>query len=115
MEIWGKKDNMECREFERLIPDYLAKKLDYPALKRFYEHMEECADCREELDIQFLVAEGMQRLEEGNAFDLQTELAQRLEETGKTIRRHSTFLYIGIGMEIVALGMLASIVVWILL
>ena len=115
MEIWGKNNKMECREFERRIPDFLAKKLDYPALKLFYEHVEECADCREELDIQFLVAEGMHRLAEGNAFDLQTELGQRLEETRKTLRLHGAFLCLGICMEIAALGMLASIVIWILL
>ena len=73
MEIFGKNNKMECKEFERRIPDYLAKKLDYPALKLFLEHLDECADCREELDIQFLVAEGMHRLAEGNAFDLQTD------------------------------------------
>ena len=115
MEIWGKKENMDCKEFEKLIPDYLAKKLDYPTLKRFYQHMENCRNCREELDIQFLVSEGMHRLEEGNAFDLQTELEQRLEETKKSMRIHSVFLHLGIVMEIVALGMIAAIVVWILL
>ncbi len=115
MEIFGKNNKMECKEFERRIPDYLAKKLDYPALKLFLEHLDECADCREELDIQFLVAEGMHRLAEGNAFDLQTELGQRLEETRKTLRLHSAFLYLGICMELAALGMLASIVIWILL
>lgn len=115
MEIWDRNKKMECREFERRIPDYLAKKLDYPTLKRFFEHIEGCADCREEMDIQFLVAEGMHRLAEGNAFDLQTELGQRLEETRKTLRLHSAFLYLGICMELAALGMLASIVIWILL
>lgn len=115
MEILGKKENMDCKEFEKLIPDYLVKKLDYPTLKRFYQHMEECRDCREELDIQFLVSEGIHRLEEGNAFDLQTELELRLEETRKSMRIHSIFLHLGIAMEIVAIGMIVAIIVWILL
>ena len=59
--------------------------------------------------------EGMQRLEEGNAFDLQSELGQRMEESEKSIRYHSAFLYLGIVMEIVAVGMLGGIVIWILL
>ena len=31
--------------------------------------MQECPGCKEELVIQFLVTEGMQRLEDGDAFD----------------------------------------------
>ena len=115
MEIWGKRENMDCKEFVRLIPDFIARKMDYPTLKRFYGHIGKCAECREELDIQFLVREGIQRLEEGNAFDLQYELEQRLEETRKKIRFHSAFLYLGIVMEMVAIGFLAGIVVWVLL
>ena len=88
MDIWGKSEQMSCKQFEKLIPDFIAKKLDYPDLKRFYEHMEQCADCREELDIQFLVMQGIQRLEDGNAFDLQFELRQRLEETRRKIHIH---------------------------
>lgn len=105
----------ECKDFEKLIPEFIAKKMDYPTLKRFYEHVQHCPDCREELDIQFLVQEGMQRLEEGSAFDLQSELKQCMEEAAKSIRYHSAFLYLGIVMEIVAVGLLIGIVIWILL
>lgn len=115
MDIWGKPEQMDCKQFERLIPGFIAGELDYPDLKKFYEHMEQCADCKEELDIQFLVMQGIQRLEDGSAFDLQFELRQRLEETKRKIRFHSVFQYLGVGMEIVAAGMLAGIVIWILL
>lgn len=106
---------MGCKEFEKLIPDFIARKLDYPALRRFCGHVGRCEACREELNIQFLVTEGVQRLEDGRAFDFQAELAQRMEEAGRSIRFHSAFLYLGIAMEIVAAGLLAGIVIWILL
>lgn len=115
MALWDREEKMECKEFERLIPGYLGGKLDFLTLKRFYEHRKHCRDCGEELDIQFLVTEGIHRLEDGNAFDLQFELAQRLEETRRKIRFHSAFLYLGIAMEIAAAGLLVGIVVWILL
>jgi hypothetical protein len=115
LEKWNRNEAMECREFEKDIADFITKKMDYPILKRFYEHVEHCADCREELNIQFLVTEGMQRLEKGSTFDLQSELEQRLEEARKSIRYHSAFLYLGIAMEIVAVGLLIGIVIWILL
>lgn len=114
MELWGKKENMDCKEFERLIPGFIAGKLDYLTLKSFSGHMEQCGSCKEELVIQFLVTEGIQRLEDGSAFDLQAELEQRLEETRQRIRFHSIFLRIGSVMEIIAVGLLAGIVVWLL-
>ncbi len=115
MAPWERKENAECKEFEKLIPGFIGRKLDFPTLKRFYEHWEHCGECREELSIQFLVSEGMQRLEDGNAFDLQSELEQRLEETRRKISFNSAFLYIGSALEIVASGLLVWIFVWILL
>ena len=71
---------MNCKEFEKNIPEFIAGKLDFLTLQEFGEHMQECPGCKEELVIQFLVTEGMQRLEDGDAFDLQRELEIRLTE-----------------------------------
>lgn len=106
---------MDCKEFERLIPDFISDNLDYKNLKRFSSHMESCESCREELTIQFLVTEGMQRLEDGRAFDLQKELNHHLEMTKKRIRLHDTFMRIGLVLEIAAVGLLAGCIIWILL
>jgi len=112
--LTGKK-RMDCKEFERLIPDFIDQKMDYPTLKSFSEHINECGECKEELVIQFLVREGIQRLEDGDAFDLQSELDARLQETGQRLKFHGIFLCLGIAMEILAVGILFGIVVWILL
>lgn len=106
---------MDCKEFERLIPDFITNKLDYQTLKKFSEHMEYCEDCKEELVIQFLVTVGVKRLEDGNVFDLQGELNARLEETRKKIMWYTMFLRIGLAMEIAAAGLLAACILWILL
>ena len=106
---------MDCKEFERLIPDFVSDKLDYQNLKRFIRHMDHCENCREELTIQFLVTEGMQRLEDGRAFDLQKELQQRLEEAKKQVRLHDAFMRIGLMLEIAAVGLLAGCMIWVLL
>ena len=107
--------NMGCKEFEKRIPDFINRRLDYSALKRFSEHMERCENCKEELVIQSLVTEGIQRLEDGNAFDLQSELEQRLEEARRKIRFHGRILHFGIALEILAAVMLIGIGIWILL
>ena len=106
---------MDCKEFERLISDFIADKLDFYSLKEFCSHMEFCENCKEELNIQFLVREGMQRLEDGRAFDLQGELNHRLEEARRRVRIHDTFMRIGLMMEVVSAGLLAGFILWILL
>lgn len=106
---------MDCKEFELMIPDFIDRKMDYPSLKRFREHVNCCGECREELTIQFLVREGVQRLEDGGAFDLQSELEQRLEEAERKVRLQDGFLYVGIVLEFLVVGLLAGVIVWILL
>ena len=73
------KIKMTCRQAEKLIPLYLSGELDTKELKDFARHMEQCTVCTEELSVQYLVAEGMNRLESGEAFDLQKEVKENLE------------------------------------
>ncbi len=106
---------MECKEFEKLIPDFIENKMDYFTLNRFNNHRKKCADCREELVIRFLVTEGIQRLEEGDAFDLQRELDCHLEEAERRIRFHSRFLRVGEVLEMMAILAIACAVIWVIL
>ena len=103
---------MDCKEFERLIPGFIARKMDFQTLIKFNEHLENCGDCKEELVIQLLVSEGMQRLEEGSAFDLQNELKVRLDDARRKIKFHSSFLYAGAVLEILTVIVFAGAVVW---
>lgn len=105
---------MNCKDFEKLIPDFLEQKLDFLTMKEFQEHKEKCPACSEELEIQFLVAEGMQRLEEGDAFDLEGELQLQLADAQRKVRRHTGFLKFGAVLEIIAVVLLGLGVIWIL-
>ena len=106
---------MDCKEFEKLIPDYIAKKMNYLTLKRFSEHMDKCENCKEELTIKFLVTEGIQRLEDGRAFDLQAELNGRLNEAKKEIEKCGKLMRVGFTLKMIALLMLVGIIIAILL
>ncbi|MDE6318231.1 MAG: zf-HC2 domain-containing protein, partial [Lachnospiraceae bacterium] len=55
--------DMNCKEAEKMIPSFLNGELDGYDLAEFVEHIEECPECKEELSIQFLVAEGLEQLE----------------------------------------------------
>ncbi len=97
---------MECKEFEKLIPDFIDHKLDYKTLEQFNKHRKQCENCNEELVIRFLMTEGIQRLEEGDSFDLQTELDRYMEESEKKVRKHRKimdFLLAAVGLSIVAI------------
>ena len=86
---------MECREFEKTIPSYLGKSLDYETMEAFWEHMDRCDSCKEELSIQFLVIEGMKHLENGDSFDLDAEFRNRLEMSRKLNKRRGFFISLG--------------------
>lgn len=75
--------SVNCKNFANLIPDFLADRLDNTELSDFLAHLETCSLCREELSTQYLLYEGMERLETGGPFDLEEEL----EEVKKTARR----------------------------
>lgn len=105
---------ISCKEFEKLIPEFIAQELEYRTLKRFCSHAKTCTDCHEELDIQFLVSEGMVRLEEGDAFDLNRELDKRLEEAVRKINRNDKYLNIGQVLEYIAMAGIMGIVLWII-
>lgn len=86
--------------------------MDFHTLKEFCAHMELCEECKEELVIQFLVTEGMQRLENGDAFDLQSELQIRLKEAELRMRRHRKWCKVFIVLGSVAILAVAGIVLW---
>lgn len=96
---------MTCKDAEKMIPLFLEDDLDTEELRKFMEHMDKCEECKEELTIQFLVLEGMARLEAGNVFDLQNELKYRMEEAGHTLKLRESMqwlLYAIQGLVVVA-------------
>ncbi len=85
---------MNCKEAEKNIPSFLQDELGGCYLEEFLEHVESCPECEEELTIQLLVTEGLERLETGNNFNLQDELLIKLGGAEHRIRVHRTLLYI---------------------
>lgn len=73
----------------------------------FFEHMDSCAECKEELRIQYLISEGMARLEDGKSFDLNKELDIRIESTRKSMKNKMISNFIIYGLEVI--GILAVI------
>lgn len=106
---------MECREAERLVKTFIEDKMAPKEMEKFLEHIEHCESCKEELSIQFLVAEGMLRLEEGNTFDLQSELLHRLELAKKRIQRRNVMKRVVYYAELAAIGIILILTILVVL
>ncbi len=91
MERCGK--SMDCKEVEKKIPSFLQEELGGSSLEEFMGHIQHCPECEEELTIQLLVTEGLERLEQGSNFNLQEELLIKLESAEHGIRVHRSLLY----------------------
>ena len=69
---------MDCKEIEKLIPGFVKNECTKEEEQILLEHIRKCPACKEELTIQFLLEEGLNRLEAGESFDLNKELEKRL-------------------------------------
>ena len=92
---------------EKLIPQFLDDDLDNQDLSDFLDHIDNCPECKEELTIQFLVRVGMQRLEDGNTFNLAKELERELTEAKKKMHRRKTLVLISYVLEITVAALFA--------
>lgn len=105
---------MNCKEAEKMIPMFLQDELDNRALERFIKHINGCPECMEELSIQFLVSEGLERLEAGNNFNLQNALEDRVKIAENEIKAHNGLKYTLICLEtaVAAAIVIAAVIVF---
>ena len=104
--------DMDCKDAEKKIPYFLQDELDGDGLEEFLEHVETCPECKEELSIQFLVTEGLERLESGNNFNLQKELFMKLDDAQYRVGIHRMLWYILVSLETaVALAIIIALYV----
>lgn len=83
---------MKCKEIEKLIPGFVKNECTKEAEQILLEHIQKCPACKEELTIQFLLEEGLNRLEAGESFDLNKELEKRLSSRGEESKPRKKFL-----------------------
>ena len=55
---------MTCREAESLVIPFVHNELDDETAADFLEHIDGCADCREELEIYYTVEAGIRQLDD---------------------------------------------------
>lgn len=102
---------MTCKEVEKMIPLFLGDDLDTEDLQEFMHHITECEECKEELSIQFLVSEGMARLEAGSVFDLQNELKAQMDAAEHSLKIRENMKWVLFALE----GLTAVLVITLVL
>lgn len=60
---------MKCVEAQGLITKYISDELHGEQLEEFLKHIEGCEDCKEELEIYYVIMKGMQQIDEDNVLD----------------------------------------------
>lgn len=80
------KDNgILCKRAEKLIPGYLDGKLGFDETRFLVRHLSSCPECRDEMEIRFLIAEGLKRVESGETLNLKDELERKLAKSERII------------------------------
>lgn len=83
---------MKCIEFQRLIPDFISDRIleddKYEYLEDFIEHSKECAECYDELEIHYMIMEGLDKLENDSKASFNFK-----EELQKKLRMHEDVIY----------------------
>ena len=80
-----------CQEIQSLIPGYLAEELTVHEAREFTGHLRKCRDCREEIEISYLLDKGIDRVENGESIDLHADIDKMLSDTEDAVTRLTQF------------------------
>lgn len=92
--VWKEqKKKLTCKEAEKMVIPYIERQLCDKDLRRFVRHVEECCECREELETYYIVYKGLRQLdkEEELPTNMIEALNEDLEISGTHLRNMSLF------------------------
>lgn len=98
MVIQIKRTAMDCKEARRCIHLFLKDELDRNTEFQLVDHILSCSECMEELTVEYLLTEGISRLENAENIDVQSELEDRLN---RTIIRRKVYKQLKAGLFLV--------------
>lgn len=111
---------MICREWQRKIPVFLNGKMPLKQQEQFIAHVHICKDCHEELEIMYMLAEGLKELENGgdDSFNFKRMLDKKLKTAWQKCERYKRFIrikgFIFCSMyTMTAIGVIIQILQWI--
>lgn len=83
---------MTCVEAEKMVVPYMKDELSPTELEDFLDHIKTCDNCREELEIHYMVDVGLKKLDEADGtYDIVGDLKRKVAESYRTLRHISIF------------------------
>lgn len=81
---------MDCREMQGLIVPFIKSELTMEKAKEFFQHIDNCPDCKEELEVYYMMMVGIKELDEDNpkSLDLHSQFEELLECSRTEINKH---------------------------
>lgn len=82
---------MDCRETQSLIVPFIESQLTLEKARAFLKHIEVCEDCREELEVYYILLVGLKQLEEEpeESLNLHGQFEEHLRNTKLQVERKS--------------------------
>lgn len=80
---------MTCTQAQALITPFINDTMDNTTLEEFLDHMEQCSECKEELEVYFALLTAMKQLDEDDevSADFEKELENKIKESQDKILR----------------------------
>lgn len=71
---------MKCDEFTKMIPKFVDDTLEKEYYNEFISHVKECKECKEDLEINYMIQVGLNRIENDatKSFDIIGEMERQL-------------------------------------
>ena len=81
---------MTCVEAEKMVVPYMKDELSPTELEDFLDHIHTCENCREELEIHYMVDVGLKKLDETDGtYDIVGDLKRKVAESYRSLRQIS--------------------------
>nr|WP_288641535.1 hypothetical protein [uncultured Anaerobutyricum sp.] len=102
---------MNCQNAQSMVLNFINNKLDKEETKAFIEHVRDCKDCWEELEIYYVMLVGLKQLDEGEelAADFRKKLQNEVESRYVEIEREAKRKHI---VKIITILVTAAILIW---
>lgn len=104
---------MNCQEAQSNVLNYITHKLSREETREFIEHVRECPDCQDELEINYIVMIGMRQLDKGDVLsvDFQKELKEDMDRRYQQARKDEERSQ---SVRVLFLAFLISFLLWLL-
>ena len=102
---------MNCQNAQSMVLNFINNKLDKEETRAFIEHVRDCKDCWEELEIYYVMLVGLKQLDEGEelAADFRKKLQNEVESRYVEIEREAKRKHIE---KIITILVTAAILIW---